>query len=105
MPTGTSSCTHKQAVNYIRAHCDFLSPEEKDLILGDNAARMFRISSRRWAIIETTVRRVAETAIAEYDYAYCGNCGMMKCSACAGLRHGGCGHCCSAGSRRVGDFC
>ena len=43
MPAGSSWCTYKQAVNYIRLHCDFLSQEEKDLILGGNAARMFGI--------------------------------------------------------------
>ena len=43
MPAGTSWCTYKQAVNYIRLHCEFLSEEEKDLILGGNAARIFGV--------------------------------------------------------------
>ncbi len=34
-------CTYKQALDYIRLHCGFLSADEKALILGDNAARMF----------------------------------------------------------------
>ncbi len=34
-------CTYQQAIDYIRVHCEFLSEEEKALILGDNAARMF----------------------------------------------------------------
>ncbi len=36
-------CTYKQAVDYIRLHCAFLSPAEKNLILGGNLARMFRL--------------------------------------------------------------
>ena len=43
MPYGVSWCTYKQALDYIRVHCDFLTQEEKGLILGGNAARMFRI--------------------------------------------------------------
>jgi predicted TIM-barrel fold metal-dependent hydrolase len=42
--SGGNWCTYRQAVNYIRLHCDFLTAEEKDLILGGNAARLFRIS-------------------------------------------------------------
>ena len=38
-------CTYRQAVDYIRLHCDFLSAAEKNLILGGNAARMFDIDS------------------------------------------------------------
>ena len=37
-------CTYRQAVDYIRLHCDFLSTAEKNLILGGNVARMFDIS-------------------------------------------------------------
>jgi predicted TIM-barrel fold metal-dependent hydrolase len=40
---GTYWCTYRQAIDYIRLHCDFLSREEKDLILGGNAARLFGI--------------------------------------------------------------
>ena len=43
MPAGIAWCTYRQAVDYIRVHCNFLSQEEKDLILGGNAARMFGI--------------------------------------------------------------
>jgi predicted TIM-barrel fold metal-dependent hydrolase len=38
-----SWCTYKQALDYIRLHCEFLSADEKALILGDNAARMFNL--------------------------------------------------------------
>ena len=36
-------CTYRQSVDFIRQHCDFLSPEEKALILGGNVARMFKL--------------------------------------------------------------
>jgi len=36
-------CTYRQAIDYIRVHCDFLSDGEKSMILGGNAARMFGI--------------------------------------------------------------
>ena len=36
-------CTYRQSMDYIRLHCDFLSQEEKDLILGGNVARLFGI--------------------------------------------------------------
>ena len=36
-------CTYRQAVDYIRLYCDCLSQAQKDLILGDNAARMFKL--------------------------------------------------------------
>ena len=39
----TAWCTYRQAIDCIRLHCDFLTPDEKDLILGGNAARMFGI--------------------------------------------------------------
>jgi predicted TIM-barrel fold metal-dependent hydrolase len=41
--SGGMWCTYRQAANYIRLHCEFLTPEEKDLILGGNAARLFHI--------------------------------------------------------------
>jgi predicted TIM-barrel fold metal-dependent hydrolase len=40
---GGNWCTYRQAADYIRLHCDFLSCQEKDLILGGNAARMFKL--------------------------------------------------------------
>ncbi len=45
-PYGTNTwCTYRQALDFIRIHCDFLSREEKDLILGKNAASLFGIST------------------------------------------------------------
>ena len=36
-------CTYRQALDHIRLHCHFLSTEEQALILGGNAARMFKL--------------------------------------------------------------
>lgn len=36
-------CTYKQALDFIRIHCDFLSQDEMDLILGGNVARLFNL--------------------------------------------------------------
>ena len=40
---GSNWCTYRQAVDYIRLHGDFLSKEEKALILSGNVARMFKL--------------------------------------------------------------
>ncbi|HCN08399.1 MAG TPA: hypothetical protein DIT01_10735 [Lentisphaeria bacterium] len=40
---GGSWCTYRQAVDYIRLHCDFLSQQEKDLILGGNVAELLGV--------------------------------------------------------------
>ena len=46
-PHGMSAwCTYRQAIDLIRVHCDFLSAEEKGLILGGNAARLFDLKDR-----------------------------------------------------------
>ncbi len=43
-PFGMSMwCTYRQALDFIRLHCVFLSKEEKDLILGGNTAKLFGI--------------------------------------------------------------
>jgi len=38
MPNVERFCTYRQCVDYVRKHCSFLSEEEKELILGRNAA-------------------------------------------------------------------
>ena len=43
MPTTWNWCTYRQSLDYIRSYCDFLSEEEKSLILGGNVARMFNL--------------------------------------------------------------
>ena len=36
-------CTYKQAVDHIAVHCDFLTEEERALVLGGNAARILKL--------------------------------------------------------------
>jgi predicted TIM-barrel fold metal-dependent hydrolase len=43
MPNVERFCTYRQCVDYVRRHCGFLSAAEKDLVLGDNIARMLGI--------------------------------------------------------------
>jgi predicted TIM-barrel fold metal-dependent hydrolase len=38
MPNVERFCTYRQCVDYVRRHCDFLSPAEKDAVLGGNVA-------------------------------------------------------------------
>ena len=40
-------CTYKQSVDHIDIHCDFLSEQEKNLILGGNAARLLDIDTTK----------------------------------------------------------
>lgn len=35
--------TYKQTLNIVRRHCPFLTEKEKDMILGDNALKLFKI--------------------------------------------------------------
>ena len=42
---GGTWCTYRQAVDFIRLHCDFLTLGEKGLILGGNTARLFGLPS------------------------------------------------------------
>ncbi len=46
MPFGAEWCTYRQAIDYIRLHCNFLSECEKGLILGGNAARLFGLDGQ-----------------------------------------------------------
>ena len=39
----TMWCTYKQSIDFIRIHCDFLTADEKEQILGVNSARLFGI--------------------------------------------------------------
>ena len=44
-PYGLSAwCTYTQALDFIRIHCDFLSQEEQESILGGNAERVLRLN-------------------------------------------------------------
>jgi predicted TIM-barrel fold metal-dependent hydrolase len=43
MPALERACTYRQSLDYIRTHCDFMTASEKDRVLGDNTAEIFRI--------------------------------------------------------------
>jgi hypothetical protein len=43
MPFIYRTCTHRQLLDLVRLHLDFLNEEEKRLVLAGNAARIFRI--------------------------------------------------------------
>jgi predicted TIM-barrel fold metal-dependent hydrolase len=43
MPNVERFCTYRQCVDYVRKHCSFLSASEKDAVLGNNAAQLFRL--------------------------------------------------------------
>jgi predicted TIM-barrel fold metal-dependent hydrolase len=40
MPMLMRTCTYRQAIDFVRRHCNFLSEAEKDLVLGENAAKL-----------------------------------------------------------------
>jgi predicted TIM-barrel fold metal-dependent hydrolase len=44
MPNVERFCTYRQSLDYVRRYCDFLSGREMDLVLGDNAARLYDLS-------------------------------------------------------------
>jgi len=41
MPNVERHCTYKQSLDYLRLHCDFISPADMAKICGDNVARLF----------------------------------------------------------------
>lgn len=41
MPNLERFCTYRQCVDYVRKHCPFLTADEKDAVLGDNAGQLF----------------------------------------------------------------
>jgi predicted TIM-barrel fold metal-dependent hydrolase len=43
MPNVERFCTYRQSLDYLRKYCPFLTPHEKDLILGDNCAAFYDI--------------------------------------------------------------
>ena len=46
MPNVERFCTYRQCVDYVRKHCSFLSTDEKELILGSNAADLIGLDVR-----------------------------------------------------------
>jgi len=47
MPNVERFCTYRQSLDYVRNYCPFLTPREKDLVLGDNCAAFYGIGRRR----------------------------------------------------------
>jgi len=45
MPNVERFCTYRQCLDYVQKYCDFLTPREKDLVLGGNVARLCGIES------------------------------------------------------------
>jgi predicted TIM-barrel fold metal-dependent hydrolase len=45
MPNVERFCTYRQCVDYVRRYCPFLTAEEKDRILGRNAAELVRLAA------------------------------------------------------------
>jgi predicted TIM-barrel fold metal-dependent hydrolase len=45
MPNVERFCTYRQCVDYVRSYCSFLTPAEKDQILGGNAAQFIGITA------------------------------------------------------------
>jgi predicted TIM-barrel fold metal-dependent hydrolase len=43
LPNVERFCTYKQSLDYLRNHCTFILPADLDLILGGNAARIYRL--------------------------------------------------------------
>ena len=43
MPNVERFCTYKQSLDYVGRYCQFLTPREKDLILGDTCAAFYGI--------------------------------------------------------------
>lgn len=43
MPNVERFCTYRQSIDYVRKYCPFLSADEKDRILGGNAAELMRL--------------------------------------------------------------
>ncbi len=46
MPAVERVCTYRQSLDYLRCHCDFLTPQEMDKILAQNAMKLFHIDDR-----------------------------------------------------------
>lgn len=43
MPFTFRTCTYRQCLDAVRLHCNFLSEEEKQLVIGKNAAKVFKV--------------------------------------------------------------
>lgn len=43
MPMCMRTCTYRQAIDFVRCHCNFLSEAEKALVLGENASKLLHL--------------------------------------------------------------
>jgi predicted TIM-barrel fold metal-dependent hydrolase len=43
MPMLMRTCTYRQAIDFVRKHCSFLSEAERDLVFGENAVRLLSL--------------------------------------------------------------
>jgi hypothetical protein len=50
MPNVERFCTYTQSLDYVRRHCSFLSPSEKDAVLGGNLQSMLAIDIRKRSV-------------------------------------------------------
>jgi predicted TIM-barrel fold metal-dependent hydrolase len=56
MPNVERFCTYRQCVDYVRRHCGFLSDDDKDRILGGNAAELIGLDARVSLVSSPTAR-------------------------------------------------
>ena len=45
MPNVERNCTYRQSLTHLTEYCDFIEPQHMDLIVGGNAARLFKIET------------------------------------------------------------
>jgi len=45
MPMLMRTCTYRQAIDFVRRHCNFLSEAEKNFVLGENACKLLGLGS------------------------------------------------------------
>jgi hypothetical protein len=44
MPNVERNCTYKQSLDYLVRYCDFITPNDMDLITGGNAVRLLKLN-------------------------------------------------------------
>ncbi len=43
MPWAQRTCTYRQNLDLVRLHTDFMTEDDRKLVMGDNLARLFKI--------------------------------------------------------------
>jgi len=59
MPFVERTCTYRQCLDLVRVHCKFMSADEKDKVLGRNAARLFGVKPRVGILGESVRKKAA----------------------------------------------